>query len=249
MTRHSICAVVPVYNAENTLEKLVELLTQTLAAFQQYHIVLVDDASRDNSSEVMRQLHQKHDNITAVFLDQNAGQQSAVLCGLRQSRSDYTVIIDDDLEHNPADIPKLYERMQQGYDVVYGVNAQQSGSGLFRDFGAWLRDRLFDRITDKPKNQKVCSFRIINWQTVQRVCTADTRFVYISLEILRKPVHIDNVPVRYDRRIRSGYHPLKLIALLLKMVIYYSPRKVFRRMRKHGSCYQIHSILPARSKV
>lgn len=246
----SICAVVPVYNAEQTLETLITKLDRVLSCFERYRIVLVDDASSDNSFEVMKRLHTEYPSVTAIALQKNSGQQSAVLCGLRQSDCEYTVILDDDLEHEPDDIIKLYAAITQGYDVIYGIDTPKASQnvGGFRRLGSRLRDSLFNRITKKPKDQKVCSFRIINRKTVDSIIKTETKFVYISMEILRHTVNISNVPVRYNKRAVSGYSALRLIALLMKMYIYYAPHSWLHILRKKGDAYIIKQKLEATAK-
>ena len=157
MIKDSICVVIPVYNAQRTLEELTEKLMCVLSQFSSYKIVFVDDASTDRSFETLRKLKESNDNITAIKLKENAGQQAAILCGLRQSECDYTVIMDDDLENDPGDIMKLYERITQGPDVVYGVCAQPT-KGALRSFGSGFRQALITSLSGKPKQMKVCSF-------------------------------------------------------------------------------------------
>jgi undecaprenyl-phosphate 4-deoxy-4-formamido-L-arabinose transferase len=181
--------------------------------------------------------------ITGVLLDANAGQQCAVFCGLRFSNANYTVIIDDDLEQSPKDILALYGEITKGYDVVYGVSHTAGQKGLFRRFGSALRDRLFDAVTGKPKDKKVCSFRIMNRATVDNVLRAETRFVYISMEILRHTRNIQNITVQYHASAPSGYGLLRLMALLLKIYIYYAPHKILMPLRKKGVCYKIKDII------
>lgn len=243
----SICAVVPVYNAEKTLAELVLKLEEVLSRFKDSRIVLVDDGSGDGSAGIMDSLCNDYENITAVRLTKNFGQQSALLCGLKFSQGDYTVIIDDDLEQEPADIITLYEEMLKGYDVVYGVSSGRAEKGLFRRLGSAARDLLFGGITHKPKGVKVCSFRIMSRALVESVLKADTRFVYISLEIFKAAAKARSVEVRYNPSVRSGYRPLALIKLLLKMIVYYAPGplKVFRR---EGVCYQIKEVTTGKEK-
>jgi len=237
MSPDSLCIVVPVYNAENSLEPLVERLQKVLSGFATWQIVLVNDGSTDGSADKLRKLYSRYDNLTAIFLQKNYGQQSALLCGLRECRCNYAAIIDDDLEQDPEDIPLLYDELQKGYDVVYGVGAAERGA--FRGFGSRLRDRLFDHITNKPREMKVCSFRIMNRATVEKVTQADTRFVYISLEILKHTNRIGNVSVRAGERAPSGYRPLRLMRLLMQMYIYYAPCRLLRPVRRHGACYEV----------
>lgn len=241
MKADSLCVVVPVYNARNTITPLVERLQEVLRGFASSQIVLVDDGSRDGGADVLRALFERYENVTVVFLRGNYGQQSALLCGLCQCRCDYAVIIDDDLEQDPCDIPALYDAIRDGYDVVYGVGAAEKSA--FRSLGSRLRDRLFDRITDKPPGVRVCSFRILNRATVDRIVQADTRFVYISLEILKYTNRIGNTPVGTGGQAPSGYRPLRLMGLLLRMYIYYAPCRLLQLLRRHGACYEIGEVL------
>jgi undecaprenyl-phosphate 4-deoxy-4-formamido-L-arabinose transferase len=241
MNPDSLCVVVPVYNAEHTLEPLVERLQEVLGDFRASQIVLVDDGSTDRSADKLHALFHRYDNVTVIMLRKNYGQQSALLCGLRECRCDYAAIIDDDLEQNPEDILVLYDAIRKGADVVYGVGAAERGA--FRSFGSWLRDQLFDRITDKPENMKVCSFRIMNRATVEQVTKAYTKFVYISLEILKHTTQIANISVRTGERAPSGYRPLRLMRLLFWMYVYYAPCKLLKPFRQHGACYEIGEAL------
>lgn len=238
----SVCAVVPVYNAEKTLCALVRRLTDVLSRFSRFSIVLVDDCSQDSSPAIIRELHRKNEHITGILLAKNAGQQSAVFCGLKYSNCGFTVVIDDDLEQDPEDIIALYSEIKKGYDTVYGVNAQDRQKG-FRSLGSRMRDRVFERITDIPKGKKVCSFRIMSKETVDRVLEAKTRFVYISMEILRHTNNIQSIPVHYNPRQSTGYRLWGLARLLIKLYVYYAPNTVFRRLRKYGECCEIKEVI------
>ena len=247
MSPDSLCVVVPVHNAARTLEPLVQQLQEVLRGFAASRIVLVDDGSTDGSADKLRALYNRYDNVTAIFLRRNFGQQSALLCGLRECRCDYAVIIDDDLEQHPHDIPALYEAIRKGYDVVYGVGAAERGA--FRSLGSRLRDRLFDRITDKPEGAKVCSFRIMNRATIDQVVRAGTKFVYISLEILKHTNRIGNIAVGTGEQAPSRYHPLQLMRLLLRMYVYYAPYRWLKLLQRHGACYEIGEKLQREDEI
>lgn len=234
----TICAVVPVYNAESTLRTLVDELRIVLSRFSLYTIVLVDDGSADNSSQIIRDLCAIDRHITGIRLSRNCGQQSAVFCGLHYSSHDYTVIIDDDLEQDPADILSLYDEIKKGYDAVYGISVRNA-KGLFRGIGSKARDRLFDCITDIPKGMKVGSFRIMNRKTVAEIIGADTRFVYISLEMLKHTSNVGNIALCPRRMRMSNYRPVGLVKLLAKMFLYYAPGSFWDRWRVRGSSYEI----------
>ncbi len=240
MTKDSICVVIPVYNAQRTLEELNEKLTDVLSQFGSYSIVFVDDASQDGSFEALKRIKEDNENITVVRVKENAGQQAAILCGLRRSECDYTVIMDDDLENDPCDIIKLYEKIRQGYDVVYGVCAEPT-KGALRSLGSRFREALITRLSGKPKDKKVCSFRIMTKDIVEKVKKADTKFVYISLEILKYAKNIENIEVDYCTSHRTGYHVFSLFALAVKMYVYYG--RLLRFLRRKANQYEIGEVL------
>ncbi|MCS6806062.1 MAG: glycosyltransferase family 2 protein [Acidobacteriota bacterium] len=118
----SISVVIPVYNSELTLAPLVARLEPVLAReARAFEIILVNDGSHDQSWNVIRELAVQHACVRGINLMRNYGQHNALLCGIRQAKYGVIVTMDDDLQHPPEEIPKLLEKMAEGYDVVYGV--------------------------------------------------------------------------------------------------------------------------------
>jgi glycosyltransferase involved in cell wall biosynthesis len=230
-----ISVVVPVYNSENTLPELVRRLEEVLSAFREYEIILVDDLSRDKSWEVIKELAKSGKSVIGVNLRENSGQQCAILCSLRHALFEYTVIIDDDLEQSPEDIIALYNKMQQGYDAVYGI-PRYSGA---RSAGSHMRDVLFNALTDIPKGIKVSSFRMMNEKTREAVISADTRFVYISMEILKHTNNIANVDIKSGPKAASNYSFSKLLKLYANIFKTYCKCPLFKKAKAKGQCYEI----------
>jgi undecaprenyl-phosphate 4-deoxy-4-formamido-L-arabinose transferase len=239
----TISVVIPVYNGRSTLGDLVNRLNSVLVDYAGYEIILVDDASPDGSFIKIKELEGNTDNIIGILLDSNYGQQSATLCGLRHATMDYAVIMDDDLEHRPEDIPLLVKEMQSGYDVVYALNEEKSKASMHRKIGSRLRDMVFNVLTEKPSGLKVCSFRILNRRTIENVIKAEGKFVYISMEILKHTVNIGNIKVQYGERTTSGHKLSSLIRLLLNIIINYSKTGLFSRFRKKSPAYVIKTVV------
>ena len=114
--------VIPVYRGEETLESLIEQLGTVLPQVAEvYEVILINDGSPDNSWEIIGRLASQHDWVRGIALMRNYGQENATLCGIRAARYDVIVTMDDDLQHNPEELPKLLSKLDEGYDVVYGV--------------------------------------------------------------------------------------------------------------------------------
>jgi undecaprenyl-phosphate 4-deoxy-4-formamido-L-arabinose transferase len=114
--------VIPVYRGEATLTLLVERLGRVLPTFSDcYEVLLVNDGSPDKSWLAIENLAREYSWVRGIDLMRNYGQHNATLCGIRASRFEVICTMDDDLQNLPEELPKLIEKLNLGYDVVYGV--------------------------------------------------------------------------------------------------------------------------------
>jgi len=117
-----LSVVVPVYNAKPTIAELVARLKPVLESLAlDFELILVNDGSQDQSWAVIKQQATQFPWITGINLMRNYGQHNALLCGIRSARYSMTITMDDDLQHFPEDTPHLLSKLEEGYDVVYGV--------------------------------------------------------------------------------------------------------------------------------
>jgi glycosyltransferase involved in cell wall biosynthesis len=132
--RDGISIVVPVYNSEASLPLLVERLQRVLPALAaEFEIILVNDGSWDRSWEVIRELAVLYPTVHGIRMLRNFGQHNALLAGIRAARYAITITMDDDLQHQPEEIPKLLPKFAEGWDVVYGTPTTLP-HGIFRNF-------------------------------------------------------------------------------------------------------------------
>lgn len=118
----NVSVVVPVYNGAKTLDLLAERLQAVLPTVAEaFELVLVNDDSPDQSWEVINRLAKTYPWVRGVALMRNAGQHNATLCGIREARYEVIVTLDDDLQNPPEYLPALLAKLDEGYDVVYGV--------------------------------------------------------------------------------------------------------------------------------
>src|SRR5208337_4185438 len=116
-----ITVVIPVYNSESTLESLHERLCIIAEKIRvDYEIIVIDDGSKDNSWKKLCYLAEKDQHVKIIQLIRNFGQHNALLAGIRAACHDVIITMDDDLQNPPEEIPKLLNKLNEGYDVVYG---------------------------------------------------------------------------------------------------------------------------------
>jgi glycosyltransferase involved in cell wall biosynthesis len=177
-----ISVVVPVYNSEGTLGELVTRLEGTLGgAVPKLEIILVNDGSRDRSWDVICQLAQEHDTVHGVNLMRNYGQHNALLCGIRLAENDVVVTIDDDLQHPPEEIPKLLDRLREGYDVVYGTPHEEK-HGVWRNLASIVTKRAMARAMGIGTIRDISAFRA--FKTELRSAFASCQSPNLVLDVL-----------------------------------------------------------------
>ena len=145
--------VIPTYNEEQNVSLLYDELVLTLKTLKHpYEIIYVDDGSSDGTRQALRQLHAKDKNVKVLFHRRNFGQTAAMDTGFKYAHGDIIITMDADLQNDPADIPKLLEKMAEGYDVVSGWRKYRQdplSKKLFSKFAGFMRRTLTrERIHD-----------------------------------------------------------------------------------------------------
>ncbi len=210
-----ISVVVPVYRSAPLLPALMQRLKGALDAQNRpWEVVMIDDASPDQSYAVMRQLRAADPRVRIVQLARNHGQQHATLCGLNYARGEEVVTIDDDLQNPPEEIGPLLARLREGHAAVIG-RITDKRHGWWRNAGSRAHQYLARRIIGKPPGLYLSSFRALSRAAVDRLVRYKGAHPHISALLLKSvpPGAIANVEVRHDARAvgGSGYSLRKLL--------------------------------------
>jgi dolichol-phosphate mannosyltransferase len=171
--------VVPVYNEEGNLPELHRRLVATLEGTgRSFEIVFVDDGSRDGSYATMERLFQTDGRVRALRFSRNFGHHLAITAGLDAARGEAVVLMDSDLEDRPEVIPALFAKLEEGYDVVYGVRQGRTHS-LFKRVTSKLFMALMNRIADGGTPLNTSILRIARRPVVDAVvaCREQHRFI------------------------------------------------------------------------
>ena len=139
--------VIPCYRSQNTIETVVNEIRETIATRPgtDYEIVLVNDCSPDNVWNVIENLAAADPHIKGICLAKNFGQHSALMAGYAKTTGDYVVSLDDDGQTPASETFKLVDKLEEGFDVVYGYY-KHAKQHLFRRFGTWVNKKMAEAI-------------------------------------------------------------------------------------------------------
>lgn len=224
MKKMKVSVVVPVYNGSDTLPTLVDEVGKVLPdVTDAFELILVNDGSPDQSWQVILELAESRSWVRGIDLMRNYGQHNATLCGVREARYEVIVVMDDDLQNPPHEIPKLLEKLSDGYDVVYGVARKRQqvwwkslasvivkraiayvmGLRTVRDIGAFKAFRAdLRRSFEDFKSPDVLVDVLLSWGT--------SRFTSVTVEEAPRTVG------------KSNYNLFKLIKVSLLVLTSYT---------------------------
>ncbi len=211
-----ISYVIPCYRSEKTLEAVINEINTTMAGMSGYdhEIVLVNDCSPDGTWGVIENLVKKHGNITGINFAKNFGQHSALLAGIRATKGDYVICLDDDGQTPADEAGLLIEALNNGADAVYAKYDHKKHSA-FRNFGTFMNEKMAEHMLGKPKNLYVSSYFGVKRFVADEMIRYQNAYPYVIGLVLRSTRNIVNVNVNHRNREigTSGYTFSKLINL------------------------------------
>lgn len=150
----------PIYNEVESLPKLIDAIATSLAdSTFTYEIVCVDDGSSDGSTDLLKQLAQSRNDLRAVLLRRNYGQTAAMAAGFHHAQGTAIVTLDGDLQNDPADIPMLLAKLDEGYDLVSGWRKARQDAALTRLLPSKIANWLIGRLTGVRLHDYGCSLK------------------------------------------------------------------------------------------
>jgi glycosyltransferase involved in cell wall biosynthesis len=200
-----VSAVVPVYNEVESIPILIETLA---AIFREnalsYEIICVDDGSTDGSSDLLRQLAQQRPDLRAVLLRRNYGQTPAMAAGFNHARGAVIVTLDGDLQNDPADIPRLLAKLDEGYDLVSGWRKDRQDAMVSRLIPSRIANWLIRRVTEVRIHDYGCSLKAYRAELVHDMNLYGELHRFLPALAFIEGARIAELPVRHHAR-RYGY--------------------------------------------
>ena len=225
MSDVDLSVVLPIYNEKENIPLLAQELLPVLESLDRsFEIICVDDGSSDGSFDALKRLHQADCRVRVVRFRRNFGQTAAFAAGFDRARGDIVFTMDADLQNDPADIPRLLDKMGEGYDVVSGwrQNRWQEGPGAFltRKIPSATANWLISATTGVHLHDYGCSLKAYRNEVIKGIRLYGDMHRYVPAIASQFGVTVAEVPVRYrSRRFGSSkYGAGRIIKVLLDLM-------------------------------
>lgn len=239
-----ISIVVPIYGCRAALEELYRRLTESVSKItDDYEIVLVNDACPQNSWEIIEDLCKRDTRVKGVEMARNFGQMKAITAGLDVSKGDWVVVMDCDLQDRPEEIINLYNKAQEGYDVVFARRAQRKDSPL-KIFISEVFYKIYSIATDGNYDPALCNFSISKRVVIDNYCKMREIHRAFVMYIKWMGFRQATVDVEHNERYegKSSYNMKKRIQMAFEILTSQSD-KLLKMTVGLGFCMTIVSFL------
>jgi dolichol-phosphate mannosyltransferase len=226
MTLTHLSVVIPVYKAENCLDELYLRLKSALESISpDFEIVLVEDCGGDNSWQVIERLAAADPRVRGIQFSRNFGQHYGITAGLDICQGGWVVVMDCDLQDRPEEIPRLYAKAQEGYDVVLAQRGRRSDPALKR-LSSWLFYKIFSYLADIEYDGEIGNFRIMSRKVVANLRRMREQLRFFGGLVQWMGFPTASIEVEHAERFhgKSAYTFAKLWKLASDTIIAYSDK-------------------------
>lgn len=248
-----ISIVSPIYKAEHFVEKLVfEIQIAMNILDVDFEIILVDDRSKDNSWQKMKEQSLKNPFVTSVRLSRNFGQHPAIMAGLSQAKGEWIVVMDCDLQDQPKEIIKLYRKAQEGFEVVQARRKNREDNFL-KKLSSKVFSKVYSYFTDTKYDNEIANFGIYHKKVIHSILEISDYIKFFPLFVEFVGYKSTSITVEHASRDSgtTSYSFSKLVSLAFNTIISFSnkPLKLFVKFGMLISllsfCVGIHYIYQA----
>jgi dolichol-phosphate mannosyltransferase len=221
-----LSVVIPVYRADGCLEELYRRLCESLTTItSDFEIVLVEDCGEDRSWPIILDLAKRDPRVKGIQFTRNFGQHYGITAGLDHCDGDWIVVMDCDLQDRPEEIPRLYQRAQDGFDVVLAKRGRRQ-DGLVKRLTSWAFYRVFSYLADIDFDGNVGNFRIMSRQVAACYCSMREQLRFFGGLMQWMGYPHTSIDVRHDDRFSgpSSYSVRKLWRLASDTIIAFSDK-------------------------
>ena len=213
--------VIPVFNETENIKPLIIKLNEVLdTTGKNCEIIMVDDGSTDNSFEVMRELCDSYKKLRIIRFRRNFGQTSAFSAGFDLARGGIVVTLDADLQNDPADIPKLLEELDKGYDIVSGWRKKRFDNFLTRQLPSRIANYIISKITGVTLHDYGCSLKAYRSEVIKNIKLYGEMHRFIPAVASWMGVQVSEIEVNHAPRVsgKSSYGFMRTVRVILDLI-------------------------------
>ena len=193
--------VVPIYNEAESLSPLIEAIANAvIATHLSYEIICVDDGSTDGSTKILMDLARQRSDLKAVILRRNYGQTPAMAAGFENAQAQAIITLDGDLQNDPADIPLLLDKLNEGYDLVSGWRKQRQDAALTRLLPSKIANWIIGKVTGVKLHDYGCSLKAYRSELVADMNLYGELHRFLPALAYIEGARITEIPVRHHPR-------------------------------------------------
>lgn len=219
-----ISVVIPVYGSAESLKELYDRLQKTLSFLtEKFEIIMVNDASPDHSWDIIASLAEQDHHVKGINFSRNFGQHFAITAGLDFAGGEWIVVMDCDLQDQPEEISKLYQKAQEGYEVVVGrrVNRKEK---CFKKLCSKMFFKVYDYFTYQKTDSTISSFGIYSRKAIDSIKSLREQnrsfgLFAIWIGFPRVEVEVDHAARKHGK---TSYSMSKMIALAIDSIVSHS---------------------------
>ena len=227
-----LSVVVPIYNEADSLPSLVQAIADALEPTQlSYEIICVDDGSVDGSTEILTELATQRNDLKGLILRRNYGQTPAMAAGFEAAKGKVIVTLDGDLQNDPADIPLLLAKLDEGYDLVSGWRKKRQDAALTRLLPSKIANWLIGNVTEVKIHDYGCSLKAYRAELVADMNLYGELHRFLPALAFIEGAKIAEIPVRHHARRfgKSKYGLGRTIRVLMDLFTIFFMKKFLTR--------------------
>ena len=193
--------VIPCYNSAHTIGTVVETSMEVIEKKEglECEFVLVNDFSRDETCRAIWELAKKYPNVKGISLAKNFGQHNAIMAGLHAAEGDYVMGMDDDMQTHPSQIPAFIEKMNEGYDLVFGIFKKRK-FGFMKNLTSRIASFIMWHMVERPKGLEASNYWCCRKYVRDELIQYDGYNLYLQILFYRTTGNIANIEIEHFAR-------------------------------------------------
>lgn len=230
-----ISVIIPIFNEYGNIFPLYEKLAHELPSLgRDFEVILVNDGSTDGSDELLVQVSKKDERFKVVNLRRNFGQTAAMMAGIDFARGEIIVPMDGDLQNDPADVHRLIQKLDEGYEVVSGWRKDRQDAAVKRNFPSRMANRLISWISGVHLHDYGCSLKAYHRDVIKGVKLYGEMHRFIPIYASWRGARVTEIPVTHHPRIHgTSKYGLERVAkvvldlLVVKFLAQYATKPIY----------------------